>query len=92
MESMDCGQPIRFMQQAASRGAANFRFFADKPPRLAMPALHQMRTPTTQRTPIGRGVITPWNTPFMLATWKSHRPWRRDARGAQARELSPLTQ
>ncbi len=32
VESMDCGQPIRFMRQAAVRGAANFRFFADKAP------------------------------------------------------------
>ncbi len=30
LESIDCGQPIRFMKQAAIRGAANFRFFADK--------------------------------------------------------------
>ncbi|MDC1509692.1 aldehyde dehydrogenase family protein [Oceanospirillaceae bacterium] len=27
VESIDCGQPIRFMKQAAIRGAANFRFF-----------------------------------------------------------------
>ncbi|GAL17246.1 5-carboxymethyl-2-hydroxymuconate semialdehyde dehydrogenase [Vibrio maritimus] len=26
VESMDCGQPLRFMKQAAIRGAANFRF------------------------------------------------------------------
>ncbi len=28
IESMDCGQPIRFMKQAALRGADNFTFFA----------------------------------------------------------------
>ena len=28
VESSDCGQAIRFMKQAAVRGAANFRFFA----------------------------------------------------------------
>ena len=32
VESMDCGQALRFMRQAAVRGAANFRFFADKAP------------------------------------------------------------
>ena len=32
VESSDCGQAIRFMKQAAIRGAANFRFFADKAP------------------------------------------------------------
>ncbi|MBP6699753.1 MAG: aldehyde dehydrogenase family protein, partial [Halioglobus sp.] len=73
VESMDCGQPIRFMQQAAARGAANFRFFADKAPEARNGlALHQdAHTNYTLRTPIGPvAVITPWNTPFMLATWK----------------------
>lgn len=73
VESMDCGQPIRFMKAAAARGAENFRFFADKAPeaRDGM-ALHQdEHVNYTMRTPIGPvGVITPWNTPFMLATWK----------------------
>lgn len=73
VESMDCGQPIRFMKQAAIRGAANFRFFADKAPEAQNGlALHQdEHTNYTMRTPIGPvGIITPWNTPFMLATWK----------------------
>lgn len=73
VESMDCGQPIRFMQQAAVRGAANFRFFADKAAEARNGlSLHQdQHTNYTLRTPIGPvAVITPWNTPFMLATWK----------------------
>ncbi len=73
IESMDCGQPIRFMKQAAVRGAANFRFFADKAPEARNGlALHQdQHTNYTLRNPIGPvGIITPWNTPFMLATWK----------------------
>jgi len=73
VESMDCGQAIRFMKQAAIRGAANFRFFADKAPEAQNGlALHQdEHTNYTMRTPIGPvGVITPWNTPFMLSTWK----------------------
>ena len=73
VESMDCGQPIRFMQQAAIRGADNFRFFADKAPEARNGlALHQVEhTNYTMRTPIGPvGLITPWNTPFMLSTWK----------------------
>ena len=32
LESLDTGQPIRFMSAAAKRGAENFRFFADKAP------------------------------------------------------------
>ncbi len=73
VESMDTGQPIRFMAQAASRGAENFRFFADRAPGarhgLSLPAANHVNY--TLRQPIGPvGVITPWNTPFMLATWK----------------------
>jgi 5-carboxymethyl-2-hydroxymuconic-semialdehyde dehydrogenase len=73
VESMDTGQPIRFMAAAAKRGAENFRFFADRAPGardgLALPAAEHMNY--TIRTPIGPvGAITPWNTPFMLSTWK----------------------
>ena len=73
IESMDCGQPIRFMKQAALRGADNFRFFADKAPEAANgQALYQdVHTNYTMRTPVGPvGIVTPWNTPFMLSTWK----------------------
>ena len=73
VESMDTGQPIRFMAAAANRGAENFRFFADRAPGardgLALPAAQHMNY--TVRQPIGPvGAITPWNTPFMLSTWK----------------------
>jgi 5-carboxymethyl-2-hydroxymuconic-semialdehyde dehydrogenase len=72
-ESWDTGQPIRFMSKAALRGAENFRFFADRAPAardgLALPSPTLMNV--TTRVPIGPvGVITPWNTPFMLSTWK----------------------
>ena len=73
VESSDCGQPIRFMKQAAVRGAANFRFFADKAPEAGngLSLLQPEHTNYTLRTPIGPvGIITPWNSPFMLATWK----------------------
>lgn len=73
VESSDCGQPLRFMRQAAVRGAANFRFFADKAPeaRNGLSLQQDEHTNFTVRTPIGPvGVITPWNTPFMLSTWK----------------------
>ena len=73
IESWDTGQPIRFMSKAAVRGAENFRFFADRAPEagngLSLPAEAHLNY--TLRQPIGPvGVITPWNTPFMLATWK----------------------
>jgi 5-carboxymethyl-2-hydroxymuconic-semialdehyde dehydrogenase len=73
VESMDTGQPIRFMKAAALRGAENFRFFADKAPeaRNGLSLLQDEHLNYTMRTPIGPvGVITPWNTPFMLSTWK----------------------
>jgi 5-carboxymethyl-2-hydroxymuconic-semialdehyde dehydrogenase len=73
VESADTGQPIRFMSKAAVRGAENFRFFADRAPAaadgLSLPAEGQLNY--TLRQPIGPvGIITPWNTPFMLSTWK----------------------
>lgn len=72
-ECVDTGQTIRFMGAAATRGAENFRFFADR-----APGSHDgssLPTPEfvnyTGRRAIGPvGVITPWNTPFMLSTWK----------------------
>ena len=73
IESSDCGQAIRFMKQAAIRGAANFRFFADKAPeaRNGQSLFQADHTNFTVRSPIGPvGIITPWNTPFMLSTWK----------------------
>jgi 5-carboxymethyl-2-hydroxymuconic-semialdehyde dehydrogenase len=73
LESFDTGQAIRFMSKAAVRGAENFRFFADRVhlarDGLNLPASDHWNV--TMRTPIGPvGIITPWNTPFMLSTWK----------------------
>jgi len=73
LESLDTGQPIRFMAKAAIRGAANFRFFADRVEGagdgVSLPTKAHLNY--TIRQPIGPvGVITPWNTPFMLSTWK----------------------
>ncbi|HZW28315.1 MAG TPA: 5-carboxymethyl-2-hydroxymuconate semialdehyde dehydrogenase [Trueperaceae bacterium] len=73
LEVVDTGQPLRFMRQAAARGAENFRFFAERAPGardgLSLPTPELLNY--TTRKPIGPvGVITPWNTPFMLSTWK----------------------
>ena len=73
LECLDTGQTIRFMKAAAERSAANYRYFADRAPEaadgLALPADEHLNY--TTRQPIGPvGVITPWNTPFMLSTWK----------------------
>ena len=73
VECMDTGQAWRFMSKAALRGAENFRFFADRAP----DAANGLSLPTethlnyTMRQPIGPvAIVTPWNTPFMLSTWK----------------------
>jgi 5-carboxymethyl-2-hydroxymuconic-semialdehyde dehydrogenase len=73
IECMDTGQSLKFMSKAALRGAENFRFFADLAPgardgrSLQAPGQVNM----SSRSPIGPvGVITPWNTPFMLSSWK----------------------
>lgn len=73
LECIDTGQAYRFMAKAAIRAAENFRFFADK----CADARDGLNTPSDEhwnistRVPIGPvGVITPWNTPFMLSTWK----------------------
>ncbi|WP_299417257.1 5-carboxymethyl-2-hydroxymuconate semialdehyde dehydrogenase [uncultured Sulfitobacter sp.] len=72
-ECWDTGQALKFMSKAALRGAENFRYFADQVVQ-ARDGQH-LQSPTlmnvTSRKPIGPvGVITPWNTPFMLSTWK----------------------
>jgi 5-carboxymethyl-2-hydroxymuconic-semialdehyde dehydrogenase len=73
VECMDTGQALKFMAKAALRGAENFRFFADRAPEArdgrVLRAEGQINM--TTRVPIGPvGIITPWNTPFMLSTWK----------------------
>jgi 5-carboxymethyl-2-hydroxymuconic-semialdehyde dehydrogenase len=73
VECMDTGQALRFMSGAALRAAENFRFFADRAAGaangLALPAAQHMNY--TIRQPLGPvAIITPWNTPFMLSTWK----------------------
>jgi len=72
-ECWDTGQAFRFMSKAALRGAENFRFFADRAPSArdgqTLPSATLINM--TTRVPIGPvGIITPWNTPFMLSTWK----------------------
>lgn len=72
-ECWDTGQAYRFMSKAALRGAENFRYFADLAPAArdgkSLPTKDHMNV--TSRSAIGPvGVITPWNTPFMLSTWK----------------------
>jgi 5-carboxymethyl-2-hydroxymuconic-semialdehyde dehydrogenase len=73
LETFDSGLPVTQARGQAARAAENFRFFADM-----IVTLHEdaYRTGDSQlgyviRKPAGvAGLITPWNTPFMLETWK----------------------
>jgi len=73
LESFDSGLPITQALGQAQRAAENFRFFADL---IVAQADDTYKVPGRQvnyvnRKPIGvAGLITPWNTPFMLESWK----------------------
>ena len=73
MESHDSGLPITQAKGQAARAAENFRFFADL---IVAQVDDAFKVPGRQanyvnRKPIGvAGLITPWNTPFMLESWK----------------------
>ena len=73
MESFDTGLPITQAQGQARRAAENFRFFADL---IVAGGDDAYKVPGMQmnyvnRSPVGvAGLITPWNTPFMLSSWK----------------------
>ncbi|MGH2405995.1 MAG: 5-carboxymethyl-2-hydroxymuconate semialdehyde dehydrogenase [bacterium] len=73
-ETLDTGIPhTQIRQGQIPRAADNFRFFAEMSTRIpneAFPADGAFLNYTV-RMPIGvAGLITPWNTPFMLETWK----------------------
>jgi len=73
LETFDTGLPITQALGQAQRAAENFRFFADL---IVAQTDDSYKVPGSQlnyvnRKPIGvAGLITPWNTPFMLESWK----------------------
>jgi 5-carboxymethyl-2-hydroxymuconic-semialdehyde dehydrogenase len=73
LETYDTGLPIAQALGQAQRAAENFRFFADL---IVAQADDTYKVPGRQmnyvnRKPVGvAGLITPWNTPFMLESWK----------------------
>jgi len=74
IETLDTGIPYAQIRHGQiPRAAENFRFFAEMATRIpneAFPADAAFLNYTV-RVPIGvAGLITPWNTPFMLETWK----------------------
>ena len=73
LETFDTGLPITQALGQAKRAAENFRFFADL---IVAQTDDTYQVPGSQinyvfRKPVGvAGLITPWNTPFMLESWK----------------------
>jgi 5-carboxymethyl-2-hydroxymuconic-semialdehyde dehydrogenase len=73
LETFDTGLPITQALGQAQRAAENFRFFADV---IVAQTDQAYKVPGRQlnyvnRKPVGvAGLITPWNTPFMLESWK----------------------
>ena len=73
LETFDTGLPITQALGQAQRAAENFRFFADL---IVAQRDETYQVPGAQvnyvhRKPVGvAGLITPWNTPFMLESWK----------------------
>ncbi|MBB5953983.1 5-carboxymethyl-2-hydroxymuconic-semialdehyde dehydrogenase [Saccharothrix tamanrassetensis] len=73
LETFDTGLPVTQAKGQAHRAAENFRYFAD-----VIVAQHEdaylvgeKQVNYAIRQPAGvAGLITPWNTPFMLETWK----------------------
>jgi 5-carboxymethyl-2-hydroxymuconic-semialdehyde dehydrogenase len=74
LESIDTGLPISQTKKMTSRAAYNFRFYAE----MVSMKLHGEAYKVddefinyTVHSPVGvAGLITPWNAPFMLETWK----------------------
>lgn len=73
LETLDTGLPIRQARGQAARAAENFYFFAEMATRMtgeSFPVDGSFINYSILR-PVGvAGLITPWNTPFMLETWK----------------------
>jgi 5-carboxymethyl-2-hydroxymuconic-semialdehyde dehydrogenase len=72
LETFDTGLPVTQARGQAARAAENFRFFAGMAVTLHEDAYRSSgQFGYVIRKPAGvAGLITPWNTPFMLETWK----------------------
>lgn len=74
LESLDSGLPIAQTQKQAERAAQNFRFYAEMVKTRLVGEAYQVDSSFINYTihkPVGvAGLITPWNAPFMLETWK----------------------
>ncbi len=95
LESLDTGKPIHTARTIdIPRAVANFRFFAGAA-RHSQTAMHEMADAInyTLRRPLGVvGLITPWNLPLYLLSWKAAPALAMgNAVVAKPSELTPLT-
>ncbi|AXF58006.1 5-carboxymethyl-2-hydroxymuconate semialdehyde dehydrogenase [Salicibibacter kimchii] len=74
LESYDTGLPISQTKKMVARAAHNFRFYAEMVNSRLVGEVYQVDDEFLNYTihkPVGiAGLITPWNAPFMLETWK----------------------
>jgi aminomuconate-semialdehyde/2-hydroxymuconate-6-semialdehyde dehydrogenase len=73
LESMDTGKPISLARRVdAARSVSNFRFFAEFAREHAEPVFSDHGAVNhVHRSPVGCvGLITPWNLPLYLLSWK----------------------
>ncbi|WP_240376808.1 5-carboxymethyl-2-hydroxymuconate semialdehyde dehydrogenase [Bacillus piscicola] len=74
LESYDTGLPISQTRKMVARAANNFRFYAEMVSARLVGEVYQVDDEFlnyTVQSPVGiAGLITPWNAPFMLETWK----------------------
>ncbi|MCB9662858.1 MAG: aldehyde dehydrogenase [Alphaproteobacteria bacterium] len=95
LESRDQGKPVSLAREVdIPRAIANFRFFAGAVRHQELPS-HPMpgAVNLTQRSPVGVcGLVTPWNLPLYLLTWKAAPALAMgNAVVAKPSELTPLT-
>lgn len=74
LESLDTGLPISQTRKQVARAADNFYFYAEMVKSRLHGEAYQVDNEFINYTvhkPVGvAGLITPWNAPFMLETWK----------------------
>ncbi|MCP3026522.1 5-carboxymethyl-2-hydroxymuconate semialdehyde dehydrogenase [Halobacillus sp. A5] len=74
LEAYDTGLPLRITKKMVSRASQNFRFYAEMVSSRMVGDAYKVDNEFLNYTihkPVGvAGLITPWNAPFMLETWK----------------------
>jgi len=74
MECLDAGQVLKIVRSQVARAAENFSFYADWAERAMDGRTYPVDAEWINysvRVPVGVcGIITPWNAPMMLSTWR----------------------